>query len=92
MSSYKKKKPSGCGCLNIPISVIVLFFGGVIWLFTQRDNLGLSKIILNSEQLVLIFVIIILIGLNDISQQIIKNGKLIEYLFKPIMKKVFKKN
>ncbi|MEM7578356.1 MAG: family 10 glycosylhydrolase [Cyanobacteria bacterium P01_A01_bin.80] len=56
MSSYKKKKPSGCGCLNIPISVIVLFFGGVIWLFTQRDNLGLSKIILNSEQLNIPFI------------------------------------
>lgn len=49
--SYKKKEPSGCGCLQIPISVIVLFLGGGVWLFTQRDNLGISKIIPNSEQL-----------------------------------------
>ncbi|MGB3755860.1 MAG: family 10 glycosylhydrolase [Rivularia sp. (in: cyanobacteria)] len=48
--SRKKKEPSGCGCLNIPISVIVLFIGGGIWLFTQRDNLGISKIIPNTEQ------------------------------------------
>ncbi len=48
--SRKKKEPSGCGCLNIPISVIVLFLGGGIWLFTQRDNLGISKIIPNTEQ------------------------------------------
>ena len=48
--SRKKKEPSGCGCLNIPISVIVLFLGGGVWLFTQRDNLGISKIIPNIEQ------------------------------------------
>ncbi|MEL7245142.1 MAG: family 10 glycosylhydrolase [Cyanobacteria bacterium J06573_2] len=54
--SYKEKKPSGCGCLQIPISVIVLFLGGGIWLFTQRDNLGISKIIPNSEQLNIPFI------------------------------------
>ncbi len=54
--SRKKKEPSGCGCLNIPISVIVLLLGGGIWLFTQRDNLGISKIIPNSEQLNIPFI------------------------------------
>ena len=54
--SYKKKEPSGCGCLQIPISVIVLFLGGGIWLFTQRDNLGISKLIPNSEQLNIPFI------------------------------------
>ncbi len=54
--SRKKKEPSGCGCLNIPISVIVLFLGGGIWLFTQRDNLGISKIIPNTEQLNIPFI------------------------------------
>ena len=54
--SYKKKEPSGCGCLQIPISVIVLFLGGGIWLFIQRDNLGISKLIPNSEQLNIPFI------------------------------------
>lgn len=54
--SSKKKEPSGCGCLQIPISVIVLFIGGGVWLFTQRDNLGISKLIPNSEQLNIPFI------------------------------------
>jgi hypothetical protein len=41
--SHKKKEPSGCGCANIPFSVIIIFLGGCYWLFTQRDNLGLNK-------------------------------------------------
>ncbi len=54
--SSRKKEPSGCGCLNIPISVIVLLLGGGIWLFTQRDNLGISKLLPNSEQLNIPFI------------------------------------
>lgn len=54
--SRKKKEPSGCGCLNIPISVIVLLLGGGIWLFTQRDNLGISKIIPNTDRLNIPFI------------------------------------
>ncbi|MCJ8280122.1 MAG: family 10 glycosylhydrolase, partial [Rivularia sp. ALOHA_DT_140] len=54
--SYKKKEPNGCGCLNIPISVILLFVGGFVWLFTQRDNLGISKHIPNSEQIKIPFI------------------------------------
>ena len=54
--SREKKEPSGCGCLNIPISVIVLFIGAGIWLFSQRDNLGISKIIPNIEQLNIPFI------------------------------------
>ncbi len=31
-----KKKPSGCGCSNIPISIILIFIGGGYWLFTHQ--------------------------------------------------------
>ncbi|VEP14100.1 conserved hypothetical protein [Hyella patelloides LEGE 07179] len=30
-----KKKPNGCGCANIPISVILLFIGGGYWAFSK---------------------------------------------------------
>ena len=54
--SRQKKEPSGCGCLNIPISVILLFLGGCYWLFTQRDNLGITKFLPNYEQLNIPFI------------------------------------
>ena len=41
--SNKKKEPKGCGCANIPVSVILLFLGGSYWLFTQKVNLDISK-------------------------------------------------
>ncbi|MGF1676751.1 MAG: family 10 glycosylhydrolase [Rivularia sp. (in: cyanobacteria)] len=48
--SRKKQQPSGCGCLNIPVSVILLFFGGGYWLFTQRDNLSIFELLSNNQQ------------------------------------------
>jgi len=48
--SRKKQQPSGCGCLNIPVSVILLFLGSGYWLFTQRDNLGIIKLLSNNQQ------------------------------------------
>jgi uncharacterized lipoprotein YddW (UPF0748 family) len=42
--SRQQKKPSGCGCANIPISFILLFLGVGLWWFSQKDN---RKIITN---------------------------------------------
>ncbi len=36
--SRPKKEPKGCGCANIPISVILLLLGGSWWLFSQKGN------------------------------------------------------
>ncbi|MDB9371811.1 family 10 glycosylhydrolase [Nodularia sphaerocarpa] len=33
-----KKEPKGCGCANIPISVILLLLGGSWWLLSQKSN------------------------------------------------------
>lgn len=43
--SRSKKEASGCGCASIPFSVIFLIAGGGYWLFTQRENLELSRFI-----------------------------------------------
>ena len=40
-----KKEPSGCGCANIPISLILIFFGASYWLFSQRENLNFARFI-----------------------------------------------
>ena len=34
--SHQKKKPSGCGCSNIPISLIIFCLGGCYWWFSQN--------------------------------------------------------
>ncbi len=54
--SPQKKEPSGCGCLNIPISVILLILGGSYWLFIQRDNLGISKFLTQLPQINIPFI------------------------------------
>ncbi|MBE9119089.1 family 10 glycosylhydrolase [Lusitaniella coriacea LEGE 07157] len=38
-----KKKPKGCGCSSIPLSVIFLLFGSGYFLFAQRNNLNLGQ-------------------------------------------------
>ena len=43
--SNKKKEPSGCGCANIPISVILLVLGGGYWWFTNQGHLYISKLL-----------------------------------------------
>ncbi len=49
--SPQDKKPKGCGCSNIPISLIILILGGGYWLFTQKDNLGIGNILPNGQQI-----------------------------------------
>ncbi|AFZ57556.1 family 10 glycosylhydrolase [Anabaena cylindrica FACHB-243] len=49
--SKNKQEPSGCGCANIPISVIVIFLGGCYWLFTQRNNIDVSKFVSQGQQI-----------------------------------------
>ena len=43
--SNKKKEPSGCGCANIPISVILLAIGGSYWWFTHQGHLYISQLL-----------------------------------------------
>ncbi|ALF56459.1 hypothetical protein ACX27_19365 [Nostoc piscinale CENA21] len=47
----KKKEPSGCGCLNIPISVIIVFLAGGYWWFSQQKNLDFSKLLPKNEKI-----------------------------------------
>ncbi|MEH2064503.1 MAG: family 10 glycosylhydrolase [Nostoc sp.] len=47
----QKKKPIGCGCSNIPISVIILVFGGGYWWFSQKGNLDISKLLPQNQQI-----------------------------------------
>jgi len=49
--SRQKKEPSGCGCANIPVSLILVILGGGYWLFTQRANLNVSKFLPNNQQI-----------------------------------------
>jgi uncharacterized lipoprotein YddW (UPF0748 family) len=49
--SDKKKEPSGCGCANIPFSVILIIFAGGYWLFTQRNNIDVSKLVSQAQQI-----------------------------------------
>ncbi|MGK7924072.1 MAG: family 10 glycosylhydrolase [Spirulina sp.] len=39
----KKQKGCGCGCGSIPLSVMILFFAGGYWLFTQRENVDIAR-------------------------------------------------
>ncbi|MDZ8053429.1 MAG: family 10 glycosylhydrolase [Aulosira sp. ZfuVER01] len=41
----QKKQPNGCGCSNIPISLIIVFFGGSYWWFTNKVNLDISSLL-----------------------------------------------
>lgn len=47
----QKKKPSGCGCSNIPISIILIILGGGYWWFSQRGYLEISKFLDNSRKI-----------------------------------------
>lgn len=46
----QKKEPSGCGCSNIPISIILIILGGGYWWFSQRGYLEISKFLDNSKK------------------------------------------
>ncbi|TAF05477.1 MAG: glycoside hydrolase family 10 protein [Nostocales cyanobacterium] len=49
--SQKKQEPHGCGCANIPFSVIIAFVGGGYWLFSQRGNLDIGKFFPQIQQI-----------------------------------------
>ncbi len=49
--SSQKKQPNGCGCLNIPISLIIVIFGGGYWWFSQKSNLDISKFLPKNQQI-----------------------------------------
>ncbi|NEP02451.1 MAG: family 10 glycosylhydrolase [Symploca sp. SIO2E9] len=40
-----KKEPRGCGCSNIPISLILLVLGGGYWWFNHQGSLAISKLL-----------------------------------------------
>lgn len=48
--SRKEKKPSGCGCANIPISVILIFLGGGYWWFSNNGIADISNLITKIQQ------------------------------------------
>lgn len=54
--SRQKKEPNGCGCLNIPISVILLILAGCYGLYTQREKLEISKFLPENQQLNIPFI------------------------------------
>lgn len=47
----QKKEPSGCGCSNIPISIILIILGGGYWWFSQRGYLEISNFLENSKKI-----------------------------------------
>jgi uncharacterized lipoprotein YddW (UPF0748 family) len=49
--SQPKKEPNGCGCANIPFSLIIVIFGGGYWWFSQKGNLDISKFLPQIQQL-----------------------------------------
>ncbi|GAB1545122.1 hypothetical protein NUACC21_77980 [Scytonema sp. NUACC21] len=48
--SRKKKEPNGCGCANIPFSVIIAVLGGGYWLFSQ-GHLDISKLLPKNQRI-----------------------------------------
>jgi uncharacterized lipoprotein YddW (UPF0748 family) len=49
--SQQKKEPNGCGCANIPFSLIIVIFGGGYWWFSQKGNLDINKFLPQMEQM-----------------------------------------
>ncbi|MBD2731481.1 family 10 glycosylhydrolase [Nostoc sp. FACHB-892] len=49
--SRQNKKPIGCGCANIPFSVIIVILGGGYWWFSQKGNLDISKLFPKNQQI-----------------------------------------
>nr|WP_322654379.1 hypothetical protein [Nostoc sp. CmiVER01]MDZ8124227.1 hypothetical protein [Nostoc sp. CmiVER01] len=47
----RQKKPIGCGCANIPFSVIIVILGGGYWWFSQKENLDISKLLPKNQQI-----------------------------------------
>ena len=49
--SRQNKKPIGCGCANIPFSVIIVILGGAYWWFSQKGNLDINKLLPKNQQI-----------------------------------------
>ncbi len=49
--SRQNKEPIGCGCANIPFSVIIIIVGGGYWWFSQKGNLDISKFVPKNQQI-----------------------------------------
>jgi len=49
--SRQNKKPNGCGCSNIPFSVIIIILGGGYWWFSQKGNLDISNLLSKIQQI-----------------------------------------
>jgi hypothetical protein len=48
----KKQEPTGCGCANIPLFVIVIILGGGYWLFSPRDNIDFGYLWAKGQEVV----------------------------------------
>ncbi|MBW4564696.1 MAG: family 10 glycosylhydrolase [Mojavia pulchra JT2-VF2] len=49
--SRQTKKAVGCGCSNIPLSLIIVILGGGYWWFNQKANLDISKLLSKNQQI-----------------------------------------
>ncbi|WP_373525413.1 family 10 glycosylhydrolase [Nostoc sp.] len=49
--SRQNNKPNGCGCSNIPFSVIIIILGGGYWWFSQQGNLDISNLLSKIQQI-----------------------------------------
>lgn len=49
--SRQNKKTNGCGCSNIPISIIIAILGGGYWWFSQKGNLDISNLLSKIQQI-----------------------------------------
>ncbi|MEA5617280.1 family 10 glycosylhydrolase [Cronbergia sp. UHCC 0137] len=49
--SQRKKESNGCGCANIPFSLVIVIFGGGYWWFSQKGNLDIGKFLPQIQQI-----------------------------------------
>lgn len=51
--SRQKNKPNGCGCSNIPFSIILIILGGGYWWFSQKGNLDISHLLVKIQRVII---------------------------------------
>ncbi|MEH1935248.1 MAG: family 10 glycosylhydrolase [Nostoc sp.] len=49
--SRQDKKQNGCGCSNIPFSIIIAVLGSGYWWFSQKGNLDISNLLPKIQQI-----------------------------------------
>jgi uncharacterized lipoprotein YddW (UPF0748 family) len=49
--SRQKNKPNGCGCSNIPFSIIIAILGGAYWWFSQQENIDISNLLPKNQRI-----------------------------------------